>query len=204
MSLGAKLRQALQASVLQFNRTALLLQRILWDLHVLCGSYYDDFPTVSQSFLAGGTDNAVHALMELLGFLLSDKEQPFSTRSETLGVVLDSSDPGFRVVRVCNKPFRAASLAEALEKILQSGEVCPRELPTLVGRLQFSESQLLGRTGRLALADIRWLSSLKQHKVKLDESQVQAFTVLRARLLVGRPREISAVPRPCCSLTERV
>ena len=183
-----------EASVLQFNRLALLLQRILWDLHVLCGSYYDDFPTVTQAFLAGGTDNAVHATMDLLGFLLSDKEQPFGTHSETLGVVLDSSDPGFRVVKVRNKPSHAASLAEALEKILQSGEVCPRELPTLVGRLQFSESQLLGRTGRLALADIRLLSNARQHKVKLDPSQVQAFTVLRARLLAGRSREISAVP----------
>ena len=50
--------------------------REFWDLHVLRGSYYDDFPTVTQAFLAGGTDKAVRAVIDLLGFLLSDKEQP--------------------------------------------------------------------------------------------------------------------------------
>ena len=48
---------------------------------------------MTPAFLAGGTDNAVHALMDLFDFQLSEKEKPFSCAAETLGVVLDTSDP---------------------------------------------------------------------------------------------------------------
>ena len=98
------------------------------------------------------------------------------------------------VIKVSSKPKRATALSEALEKILCAGELCPRELPSLFGRLQCSKFQLLGRTGMLALADVRSLQANRQPKVKLDGSQVRAFTILRARLLAGRPQEISAVP----------
>ena len=51
---------ALRLSVLQFNRVALFLQRVLWELRVAVACYYDDYPAMSPTFLAGGTDNAVH------------------------------------------------------------------------------------------------------------------------------------------------
>ncbi|CAE7203405.1 SLC24A2 [Symbiodinium sp. CCMP2592] len=109
------------ASVMQFNRVALFLQRVLWDLRVAVTCYCDDFPTMTPSFLSGGTDNAVHALMDLFGFSLSEKEKPFSCTAETLGVMLDTSDPDMGRIFVSNKPERAAMLEESIGRILEQG-----------------------------------------------------------------------------------
>ncbi|CAE7763885.1 SLC24A2 [Symbiodinium sp. CCMP2592] len=181
------------ASVMQFNRVALFLQRVLWDLRVAVTCYYDDFPTMTPSFLSGGTDNAVHALMDLFGFSLSEKEKPFSCTAETLGVVLDTSDPDMGRIFVSNKPERAAMLEESIGRILEQGQVDTRELPSLLGKLRFADAQLLGRTGRLALADLRLLGD-KGGVLQLTDSQSNALAVLRARLLASRPRAIATSP----------
>ncbi|CAE7211512.1 SLC24A2 [Symbiodinium sp. CCMP2592] len=181
------------ASVMQFNRVALFLQRVLWDLRVAVTCYYDDFPTMTPAFLSGGTDNAVHALMDLFGFSLSEKEKPFSCTAETLGVVLDTSDPDMGRIFVSNKPDRATMLEQSVGRILEQGQVDTRELPSLLGKLRFADAQLLGRTGRLALADLRLFGD-KGGVVTLTDSQSNALAVLRARLLASRPRAIVTSP----------
>ncbi|CAE7223759.1 SLC24A2 [Symbiodinium sp. CCMP2592] len=181
------------ASVMQFNRVALFLQRVLWDLRVAVTCYYDDFPTMTPSFLSGGTDNAVHALMDLFGFTLSEKEKPFSCTAETLGVVLDTSDPDMGRIFVSNKPERAAMLEQSLGRILEKGQVDTRELPSLLGKLRFADAQLLGRTGRLALADLRLFGD-RGGVLNLTDTQSNALAVLRARLLASRPRAIVTSP----------
>ena len=181
------------ASVLQFNRVALFLQRVLWELRVAVTCYYDDFPTMTPAFLAGGTDNAVHALMDLFDFQLSEKEKPFSCAAETLGVVLDTSDPSMASIFIANKPERATMLEQSLGRILASGRLETKELPSLLGKLRFADAQLLGRTGRLALSDLRALSD-RTGAVEVTESQANALAVLRARLLASRPRAIATSP----------
>ena len=47
------------ASVMHFNRVSLLLQRILWEVAVAATCYYDDFPSMSPSFLVAGADKVV-------------------------------------------------------------------------------------------------------------------------------------------------
>ena len=102
------------ASVMHFNRVGLLLQRVLWEFLVVASCYYDDYPSLTPSFLASNTDSTTHAVAKLLGFSLSEKEGPFSTATETLGVVVDTSAPGMDAVKVSNKPDRAKSLATAV------------------------------------------------------------------------------------------
>ena len=183
------------ASVMHFNRVSLLLQRILWEVGVVAACYYDDYPTMAPAMLSGGTDNAVHSVMDLLGFTLSrDKEQPFSSASEMLGVVLDTSDPSFGHVCVSNKQERAAAMCETLAGVLRDRKVLVREVPSLLGRLQFLESQMLGRTGRLAISDLRNLERAAAFSVELSQSQFDAVALLRARLLKGVPRQLSASP----------
>ena len=56
------------ASVMHFNRVALLLRRILWEVAVAAACYYDDFPSMSPSFLSAGADNVVHSVAALFWF----------------------------------------------------------------------------------------------------------------------------------------
>ena len=82
-------------------------------------------------------------------------------------------------------------MKSALEKILEERQVHPSALPSLFGRLQFCEAQLLGRQGRLAMADIRSLERSKGHLVKLDSEQIASFSSLLERLRLSVPRTIS-------------
>ena len=67
-------------------------QRIAWDLCVQAFLCYDDYPTLSPAALSDNCLSAFKAMMALLGFKLSDDKQlPFKTETETLGVVLDTS-----------------------------------------------------------------------------------------------------------------
>ena len=80
------------------------------------------------------------------------------------------------------------------EKIIASRKVEVRTLLALFGRLQFAEAQILGRTGRLAIADVRRLEHSRCEYVDLEEDQLRAFKVLRARLIKGAPRSLLASP----------
>ena len=77
--------------MLHFNRVSSLLQRIAWELCIQASPYYDDYPTVSPAGLADNSFSTFKAMMALLGFKLSeDKQLPYKTVTETLGVVLDT------------------------------------------------------------------------------------------------------------------
>ena len=180
------------ASVLQFNRVSLLLRRILLEVDVLASCYYDDYPCTAPKCLAEATDGCAHAVFTLLGFDTSvDKECSFSTQTELLGVTLDTSDQGYQAVRVANKPDRASAIAESLEMVMKQGRVRVAELPALFGRLQFAESQLSGRSGRLALADLRKLEAANAVSVPLTPHHLEAFALLLRRMRSGPPRSIS-------------
>ena len=179
------------ASVLHFNRVSSLLQRIAWELCIQASLYYDDYPTVSPAGLADNSFSTFKAMMALLGFRLSeDKQLPFRPETETLGVVLDTSSADLGEVLVCNKPSRAKANAEALSGIIASGSVKPRELPSMLGRLQFAEAQVLGRLGRLALHDLRELERSKCANVSLAKRHLEALALLKERMTGGRPRRI--------------
>ena len=149
---------------------------------MVASCYYDDYPCVTPSMLASNTDSTTHSVAKLLGFALSEKEGPFSTATETLGVVLDTADPAMDAVKVANKPDRAKALATALFDIMASGEVSVADMPATLGRLQFAEAQILGRTGKLALADLRSFES-RSGRIALTDDRIGALSVLRHRLM---------------------
>ncbi|CAE7332374.1 PARP6 [Symbiodinium sp. CCMP2456] len=165
------------ASVLHFNRVSLLLQRVMWELCLISACYYDDFPSAMPAMLSEGSDNIVHTVMQLLG---------------PLGVVLDTSDPALECVQLRNKTEKAEAMSQSLGKILEDGVVSSRELPSMLGRLQFLESQLFGRVGKLALADLRQVEKSSHDTVNLDGTHLDALKLLRARLLASKPRRIVA------------
>ena len=185
------------ASVLHFNRVSLLLQRIMWDLCLISACYYDDFPSVMPAMLSEGSDKIVHTVMQLLGDDMAvDKETPFSSASEMLGVVLDSSDSSAVCLR--NRPDKSEAMCDALGKIVQARFISSRELPSMLGRLQFLESQLFGRMGKLALADLRQVERSSLATVHLDDTHLDALKLLRSRLLQG----VSTAARPVLLFTD--
>ena len=120
------------SSVICFNRFARLTQRILVALNVVSLNYFDDYPVVELSALSQNTERTVAAALDMLGIWRArDKDLPFSGSAELLGVCLDASDPDGKEVKVWNKKDRTLKMVEALDDILLSGRVRPRELPSV-------------------------------------------------------------------------
>ena len=183
------------ASVGQFNRVSRLIHRILVELRCLVCNYYDDYPVLEVSMLASNTEKTIRKLMRLLGFSCSeDKELPFSTVYDLLGVRLDLRSKDFSCVLVANKPDRAREISESVAQVLASGQVVTREVDSLFGRIQYADSQIMGRRGKLALSTLRNLGR-GSGAHRLTDSDRDAFAVLKSRMESGEPRCIQVGQR---------
>lgn len=123
--------------------------------------------------------------------MAEDKDANFSMATDLLGVTVDLSDADMNEVRVCNKLERKKDHSKALDEIIFSRNINPLMIPSLFGRLQFAESQILGRAGGLALKFLRKLENLTFKNVALRDEQVHMFSFLQKRLNHARPRCIS-------------
>ncbi|CAE7236545.1 unnamed protein product [Symbiodinium sp. CCMP2592] len=181
-------------SVTCFNRVARLIQRILQEAWILNCNYFDDFPVLELSALSGSADSTAHCILDLLGFECStDKEEPFKSSADVLGVTVDLSCEGLSEVRVRNREVKCCEVAASVDEVLDRGAIRSAEIASLFGRIQFLEGQLMGRMGRLALSELRSLGT-SGGILKLGDSERHAFQNLRERLLHGPPRAISARP----------
>ena len=192
------------ASVTAFNRVARLLQRILQEAWVMTSNYFDDYPLLELSALAGSCEKTVHNILSLLGFTrAADKEEDFAPSANLLGVTLDLSDPTLKHVRVANREDKCTEMSASIDQVLDKGFLKASEVASLFGRIQFMEGQLLGRLGRLALMELRSLCS-SNGELRLGKFECDAFRNLKQRLVSGPPRAIpTAIPRGCaCVFTD--
>jgi hypothetical protein len=193
------------ASVHNFLRVSAFLQAAGCHLGIIWMSYFDDFPMLSHSLHVGSTLACAKGLMSLFGFVYSEEKLlPFERSAEILGVVFDLSRSGEGRVSISNKPSRVEELNDALLQILNAKFVIPTAMPSVLGKLQYADSHVWGRAGRLALADLRELGHTSPTKVLLEESQLQAFEILRQRLCSGRPKTFLAdvVEKPVLIFTD--
>eukprot|EP00435_Cladocopium_sp_Y103_P058672 s441_g20.t1 len=193
------------ASVLHFNRVSRLLHRLGLELDIPWTNYYDDFPVVDFKILSDHTTAAIRALTSLLGFEVAlDKELPFDTKAEMLGVVLDLSQSGAGIVKVANKSSRVQELSLVMRGILDAGTVEVKSLPSLFGRALFMESQFMGKYGKLALTELRMLERSNHNVARLDSIQIQAMQNLLDRYESALPRTVRVGPTtyPCVVFTD--
>ena len=179
------------ASVLHFNRVARLLWRIGLELHLIWFNYFDDYPCATFVEQKTSTMGAVRTLFDVLGFKFAeDKLSPFDRRAEMLGVEVDLKHlPADKIV-VDNKASRKEELETVIKQILSKGYLVPSSIPSLLGRLQFADLQLMGRTGKLAMADIREMMTLSDKEVSLQPEVIAALEVLHSRMSCGKPRTL--------------
>lgn len=181
------------SSVHNFNRVARLLWAIgVVELMIPWVNYFDDYPMVSPGAIATSTLSAAKSMLHLLGFKYAAHklEQP-KGKSEVLGVVVDCDDVlGAGILRFSMKENRRHEILECLETILHEKELVPFNLPSVLGRVQFADGQLAGRTGRLAMADVREIGLTSKSKVALDDGALEAFAMLKTRFEQNTPKSI--------------
>ena len=183
------------ASVVHFNRISRLLQAVGFKCGLLWSSYFDDYPMITTKALAQSSMNVATTLLDLLGFgYAKHKLADFSSYASVLGVDLDLRDSDAGKILVRNKPSRVAEVSSVIQHVLQQGKISTKDASRLAGRLQFADSQIMGRLGRLALHDFRQCLKEPGPEHTLDQPSLRSLSTLMSRLQTGQPKEI-----PCFS-----
>ena len=137
------------SSVINFNRLSRLLCRLGNELFLFWSNYYDDYPVVTPAALADSTRDTMLTFMRLVKFdTAEEKLNPFSPSASVLGIEIDCSASPEGWVDVRNKDGRAGEVCMGLELLLQEGFLLRRDLPRILGRIQFADAQVLGKAGR--------------------------------------------------------
>ena len=181
------------ASVHHFLRISSFIHAVGLHAGLCWGAYFDDFPTLCNVANRRSTQSTALGIFELLGFKYNDEKlDPFDKVASMLGVELDLREISKGLIKVQNKPARVTEVAECLSTILDSGVIEAHALPSYLGKLQYAEAQLWGRTGKIALTDLREATLHKTGVFQISEEAREAITVLLERFTSGRPRELRA------------
>lgn len=92
-----------------------------------------------------------------------------------------------------NLPKRVEEICSSLEALVLVGSMKPAAASMLTGRLQFTESQVMGRSGSFALAQVRERAHMVGGTVLMPESLTDALVWLCGRLRSSGPRRVSGV-----------
>ena len=176
------------ASVDKFLRVSAFIQAAGCELLLLWSNYFDDFPLASHHLTSTSSLAAAKAMLSLFGFeYAGDKLPPFRPWCEVLGIKLDLTAAHEGEIRISNKPSRVVEVQRLLDQALDSRSLTPAAVPSFVGKLQYADSQVWGRAGRIALGDLRSLGGSGGSAVTLDSDQMAALAVLRDRFAKGQP-----------------
>ena len=193
------------ASVHHFLRVSSFLQASGLHMGLCWAAYFDDFALLTHECHETSSMNAALDLLDVFGFQYSkDKLNNFSQCTELLGVELNLKSVASGSVMVQNKKSRVEETVSFLDKMLLEKAVTLDEMPSKLGKLQYAETQLWGRAGRLALADMRSAATGGKRTVTLDDRACKAIELLKQKLTSGKPRtlQVSAKRKPVVLFTD--
>ena len=108
-----------------------------------------------------------------------------------LGVEVDCSHACEGKILIRNKQGRVEKVCAALEQLFIQGYMSRKEFSRIMGRLQYADSQVMGKSGRLALAEIRrWAKSHDSDSLKFGHGASHASRFLSRGCVRGTPREV--------------
>ena len=180
-------------SVFAFNRAALSL----WHLAVSLGKtwikcYFDDFPGVELTRVAGSSRSFLEGLLKALGWSFAEtgkKALPYAPVFHALGVTLDVSSCGSGKLTVGNKKSRVEELKRDAVRILDAGSISRQEAAAFHGRLNFAQGQLFGCIMKPAM---QLLSKWAERQCAKGDAKVLAsvMTYIVTVLETAPPRSI--------------
>ena len=180
------------ASVHHFLRVSAFLHSAGLHMGLCWAAYFDDYALLTHECHEKSSLHAALEMLDIFGFLYSkDKLADFSDCTELLGVELNLRSVHSGHIKVQNKQSRIEETVKFLNDMINEQCITVDQMPSKLGKLQYAETQLWGRAGRLALADIRHAATSGKDRVALDNRTCKAVELLREKLLSGRPRTIS-------------
>ena len=178
-------------SVHSFLRVSHSLWHIGCSLGLLWTCYFDDFPVVTSKALEASTTQTVTRLFNLLGWTYASegkKAEPFSPSFSCLGVSFNLQHFTSGRIEVSNTPSRTQELLRQIDEALESETLPTKAAQSLRGRLQFADSQIFGRSGKLCLKALD--DHVQANAFNLSQDSCNALRRYRQILEHGRPRTI--------------
>ena len=156
-------------------------------------NFYDDYIVFSPEATVKSTHLAIETLFDLLGWKFArdgDKANEFSKTFSALGIQVDLTkfDQGF--VEFTNTPKRIEELVQTIESFLRTKKMTTKESQKLRGRMQFADSQLFGRVGRLCMRAVT-NHGFSGGGHKIGSECVSALERFKHQLELPRPRLIT-------------
>ena len=184
------------SSVYGFNKIARAIQIVGTKLfELIWSSYYDDFPQLDVLSAGDWAQHTAERFLRLIGWHFSDKESKRLSLSPTfsaLGVEFCLEKARQGIVEVRNKESRIAQICDAIGAIQDSKSLTEAEASTLMGRLQFAESQTYGRAVSLHMKAIRQRACGKKAGKHLTEDMLQELRWARDFVKESCPRVLLA------------
>ncbi|CAE7475744.1 NAGLU [Symbiodinium sp. CCMP2592] len=141
------------AAVYSFNRISRSLLHLATTLcGVIGGVFYDDFPLTEPALTARLCTVSIEALLDSLGWRYSrdsEKDKPFASQFNLLGVQLSLDSLHLGSIALENKPSRVAKLLLVAQQMCASGELSRAEAMSLQGQLNFMVGFASGRSLKL-------------------------------------------------------
>ncbi|CAE7255625.1 unnamed protein product [Symbiodinium sp. CCMP2592] len=172
------------SAVTGFNRAARALRIIMSRLLFLVNtSFFDDFCQLEIDGLTDSADQAALALLDLLGWEVSDGEKlkPFASEFTMLGAVLSFKDAGRGLIRVRNKAGRLEEISSMVDRFAADPACGARSLPSLKGKLLFASSHVFGRCAQVA-------TQLIHHAERQPGPDVHGFVLQSLKRALGTLR----------------
>lgn len=121
-----------------------------------------------------------------------------------MGVAVDLGQVGNDKVLIGNKAGRIDEVRSSITKVLESGTISSRECSRLLGRLQYVDSFVMGRDGKLAMTELRSNIRNDSKIIHLSREAKESLRLMQTRIDNGRPRELpcSHEQRPVLVFTD--
>ena len=135
------------------------------------------------------SDMIISMFFQLLGWRVSkDKLLDYSSCCKALGTLIDLRQAAFGKAFFTSADSRRSELLDALDKILESGVLKPKECERLKSRLQFASGQLFRRKARSCLKTLGLHANQSSHEISVATRT--ACEHLRDLFLEATPREV--------------
>ena len=162
------------------------------ELGLVWTNFYDDFVTFARHDNLENTHKTIDLFFRCLGWdyaVEGDKASSFAEQFTALGVVVDLHSFSSGSVKFSNTAKRTTELCGLIDNILSAGSLELKEAQRLRGRMQFADSQLFGRCGRLCLSAVTD-HAYKSSSKKLSKACVDALKRFQSSLKCGKPRVV--------------
>ena len=156
-------------------------------------AFYDDFSVLTRDELLHSTASACELLFRLLGVDYADsgkKDVPFSRCFKMLGLVVNTEDAWKGSVTITHTEERRLELTEAMQAILHTDTLSPKNAERLRGRMVFFQGYTFGRVANAAVKKLGRMSLNQNIENVLEEDLKTALRFLIQRVKSAEPVRI--------------